>query len=176
MIWAYCTLNVSFRKSAKSFLQLDGDEVKSDIGGADPLAFFQLGSIIVHGLRFCPSCPVFLFRCVVAVQRPQPDVAHGAKDGATPTFAAPSSPSEAVVAFEHPASIGLDSIHDMLHNHHYRDAGRGCVSWCHSLHKHLKFTMQVKWLWSARWLYFLTSPTQSQITNMSWVNEALFKS
>lgn len=51
------------KKSAKSFLQLDGDEVKSDIGGADPLAFFQLGSII---------------------------------DGATPTFAAPSSPSEAV--------------------------------------------------------------------------------
>jgi len=51
------------KKSAKSFLQLDGDEVKSDIGGADPLAFFQLGSII---------------------------------DGTTPTFAAPSSPSEAV--------------------------------------------------------------------------------
>lgn len=65
----------------------------------------------------------FFFRCVVAVQRPQQDVAHAAKDGATPTFAAPSSPAEAVVAFEHPASIGLDSIHDMLHNLHYRDAG-----------------------------------------------------
>ncbi len=48
-----------------------------------------------------------------------------------------------------------------------RDTGQGCISWYHSLHRHLKVTMQVKWLWAARCAHFLPTPTQSKHADIS---------
>ena len=137
--------------------------------------------ILPAWIYHCPRPQIFPLRCCSTDSRSL-DVAYGAKDGATPTFAAPSSPSEAECVFSWFFHVFLflpnggcvwtsrqhwAGAHTCCTIFINRDTGQGCVYWYHSLHRHLKVTMQVKWLWAARCAHLLPTPTQSKHADIS---------